>query len=239
MASEIDELKAMIASAVSKIGTLEAELRGRPAPPTNPMPDFNKFKEALFLDPIGTMKEMGAGTDVIDYARDVFIADKLGDQAPPKMRILAAQGPGVIAAQKQETAIAALSRKVDDFLSDQTNASKRKEFADAITQMKDKYPNLVKAHTVAGDDIESELTSAGGSVSDFLAAQEAKWSKFGLVSPPAAAPSASANDAAKIADPSKQVDPAKASESDGATFTAEANAALIAKILAKNSAPKV
>lgn len=181
MADELTELKVALANAQNRIASMEYELRNKPK--EAPAPYTPEFQRQLFMDPVGTMKRMpGSSPAVIETAKAAFIADTLGDQAPPQMRFIAAQGPQVLAAQAQQEQLASLSRQIEEIKNAASNGSKRATFK-AITEIKDKYPNLSKALSVDEAAIVEQLDKHGGSVEDFVTAQEAKWAKYGLVAP--------------------------------------------------------
>lgn len=178
MGDDITELKVAFAKAQERIASMEYELRQKSQ--AAPLPFTPEFQRRLFLDPVGTMKAMKASQEVLDTARAAFIADTLGESAPPQIRFAAAQGPQVLAAQAQQEQLANLSRQVEEMKNAALNGSKRTSFK-AITEIKDKYPNLSKAFSIDEAAILAELEKHGGSAEDFAAEQEKKWAKYGLV----------------------------------------------------------
>lgn len=177
MADETAELKKLLETAIARISSLEGELRTKPKEKETPQAfDLVKFRESLIIDPVGTMRAMQMGGEHVEHVRNVLIADKLGDQAPPQMKVFAAQGPQMMAAQAQAEAVATLSRRLDDREKQEQKAAK-KESLKAITANKEKYPNLSKA-LAADPDLAEELEKHTGTAEEFAANQEAKYTKL-------------------------------------------------------------
>lgn len=176
---------------VTRIATLEKELRSKPAAPAVDEAAvrskvISEFAHALLTDSVGTLKSMGAKPEQIEVIRAQMIADKLGDQAPPQMRFIAQQGPQMMQQTKTEEAIAALSRQVAELAKANSEGPKLSKFDSIIETEKSKYPNLAEALKADKEAIVGNLKAFGGSAEEFIAAQEAQWAKFGLAAKAAA-----------------------------------------------------
>lgn len=238
-----DELMKALNAALTRIGSLEQELRTKPKDTFDPQ----KHRQQLFLNPIATMRAMGATEEVIETARAQFLVDKLGDTAPLHMRIAASSGSQVMAAQETQQAIAALRQQVADMQAESQMGSKRQSLK-AIADMKDKYPNLSKAFSVDEATIVEALKSHGGSVEDFAKAQEAKWTPyFGLQAAPLETAPAGSVENPDNKDQSKKVELAKppggnakppVDEKKPSGWDEAQHKAAIERIVAKLSAPK-
>jgi hypothetical protein len=244
--SEISEMKTALATAMTRISSMEGELRTKPKEPAF---DPQKFVQSFLLDPVGSLKRMGARPEHLDVARAALIADRLGDQAPPEMRFAAAQGPQVLAAQAMQDSIASLSRQLEDMKTAALTGGKRKSFKAITESNKTKYPNLAKALSVDEEGIMAELEKHGGSVEEFIKAQEGKWAKFGLV--PAEPATTTSAETVEELDPRLKVTPAPLSgqlntvqqpaaktEPAPGVWNADRHAKLRDEILKKVSAPK-
>jgi hypothetical protein len=247
MGTELEEMKAMLEKAVSKIASMEQEFRSKPAPAT-PQFNYDKFRTEFFLNPVATVKKMGASPIQASFVSDCFVADKLGDEAPPAMRFAASQGQQLLAAQTTQEQLAQLSQTVQALQTAALQGGKRESFK-AISQMKDKYPNLTKAMSVDEGPVKAALDAFSGTAEEFAAAEEAKWAKYGLVpATPAEAPQ-------KVADPANQsvkpgdnngqsvktelaVGTPKTEETPGdkKAWNADTHAELVARIVAKTAA---
>jgi hypothetical protein len=180
-----DDTTKNLNAAIARIAALESELRSKPAKESESVFDLVAFRKQLTIDPIGTLRSLQLGTEHIDHVRSVLIADKLGDQAPPQLRVFAAQGAQLVAAHAQAETIAALSRRLDDRDKQEQKATKREAFK-SITANKEKYPNLAKAFA-ADPELVSEMDAHGGTAEEFAASQEAKLQKLVSVFAPSTA----------------------------------------------------
>ncbi len=178
-----NELKTALDTAIGRIASLENELRNRAKEPTKPGFDVEAFRHNLILDPLETMKQLGLTAEQIKHAKTVFVADFLGPNAPADMRLAASQGPQLIATQATNSAVAELSRRLDELSNSGLKAAKRESFK-AITASKDKHPNLSKAVTADEDDLMAELDAFKGTAEEFATAKEAKLSKLASVFAP-------------------------------------------------------
>jgi hypothetical protein len=187
-------------AALQRIAALEAEVSGyrRQA---KPEPQFNMeaFRQDFIADPVGTMQRLGAP---VDHVTRVLVANAMGEQAPPELKMLAAQGPQVNAARALEARVEALSRQLSDVTAASSKKATRESFQ-AITADKSKYPHLAKAVSADPSLVEDELGSHGGTAEELAAKLEARLSKVAAIYAP---PAASSN--AETQDQSTQVAPA-------------------------------
>ncbi len=180
----VEELQKALSTAIGRIAAMESELRSKPAAaPGKAGIDLDEVRQGLLLDPLGFMQKLGFQPHQINHAKTVFVSDFLGDKAPPDMRLAAAQGPQLIATQATNSAVAELSRRLDELSNSGLKAAKRESFK-AITASKDKHPNLSKAVTADEDDLMAELDAFKGTAEEFATAKEAKLSKLASVFAP-------------------------------------------------------
>lgn len=188
MATETEDLTKRLEAAITRISTLEGELRAKPKAqeaPAAPAFDLVKFRSALVMDPIGTLQALQVPSDHVEYLRTALIADKLGDKADMSMRMFLSQGPQMMAAQSTAESVAALSRRLDDQDKQKEAAAKRESFKTIIAN-KEKYPNLSKA-AAADPDLIAEAEKHGGTAEEYAASQEAKLTKLAAVFVPSTA----------------------------------------------------
>ena len=187
MATETEELRKALDTAIARISTMEGELRAKPkAAETPPAPVFDifKFRQALALDPVGTMRSMQMSPEHIEHVRTSLLVDQLGDNAPAHLRMTVQQGPQMMAVAAQGESLAMLSRRLDERDAREQSTAKRESFK-SISANKEKYPNLAKA-VAADPELISELEKHGGTAEEFAASQEAKLTKLAAVfAPPA------------------------------------------------------
>jgi hypothetical protein len=186
---------------IQKLAQLEAEVSAmRKAARETPAPQFNldAFRQAFVSDPVGTMTKMGAP---VDHITRVLVANAMGDQAPPELKVLASMGPQVNAQHALNSQVEALSRQISTLTEASTKDARRKSFQ-TLTSDKSKYPNLSKAAS-ADPTLLEEFESYGGTAEDFATRME---NRLKLVAPPA--PPASEANADDKPDQSTQVTPA-------------------------------
>jgi hypothetical protein len=189
---------------MKRLAVLEAEVsRSRAAtqaPQLNEDAIIQAFVQRLIHDPIGTLTSRGAP---VEHLTRVFVANAMGDQAPQELKMLAAQGPQVIAARAVESKVEALSRQFSNLVDATTKAATRESFK-ALTSDKSKYPHLAKAAAADPDLIAEELGAHGGTAEELAAKLEARLTKVAAVYAP---PPASGEDAVSHV-PSTQDTPA-------------------------------
>lgn len=167
------ELQKALDTAVTRIASLEQELRGRPQQTQQEPQGINpqQLMQALMLDAPGVLRNMGLTPDHIAHVRTQIIADALGDNAPPQMMMAAMQGQQYVAAQQTSAAVADLSRQVNAIVTEQTRKSKRESF-NAMAALKDKYPHLSKAISANPDRFLAGLDAHGGTAEEYAAQKE-------------------------------------------------------------------
>lgn len=168
----VAQLQKSLETALSRIGSLEGELRGK-KPEVPQGIDPTVLRNQLTLDPIAALRGYNIPDETITHLRTCLIADLLGDAAPQHMKDIARSGKQVIATQASNAAVADLSRRFDELTTGQKNKQKRDEF-NAITAMKDKYPNLAKAATAKPELFTDSLVKHGGTAEEFAVAEEAR-----------------------------------------------------------------
>ena len=235
---------------LARLAAMETELAAlrKPAPQSPPAPAFDVG--AFVRDPVGSMSKMGIP---IDHVTRVLVANTMGDQAPPELKVLAAMGPQMSAVHALSSQTEALSRQFSELVSAQ-KAQGRTESWKALTSDKSKYPHLAKAVTagvsrhlakaVTADPslFDDELSSHGGTAEELATRLEAKLAKVAaVIAPP---PASEAN--AVVPAQSQQSAPAPvASTTSGGvppipqqpagTLTPEAQRALREEIIRKYS----
>ena len=195
MGTEADQITAL----TTRLATLEKELRTKPTEPVVDVAKVQKeiiakFAHALLTDTVGTLKSMGATPEHIEIVRAQVIADKLGNQAPLQMQMMANAGPQTIAMQELREQVATLSRQVAEANAAKDVDSKHSKFKAIVETDKTKYANLTAALKADEAGVIAALKAHGGSVEDFAAAQETQWAKFGLASKAASTASAETAD---------------------------------------------
>jgi len=186
--SEVEELKKALETAMGRIASLENERTRAPAQP----PGINAHQ--LLLNPMGTLRGAGYNDEQLGHIRNAAIADFLGPNAPLPMQIAANSGAQLVAAQQASAAVADLSRRFDELSTAQKAKAKREEFK-AISQLKDKYPNLSKAISANPDRYAAVLDAHGGTAEEFATAQEGQLTELlsALGAPQETAPTGSVN----------------------------------------------
>ncbi len=200
------------AKLLTRLATMEAELaslRNRKPEASAPAFDPAAFRAAFVADPVGTMTRMGAP---VDHVTRVLVAHAMGDTAPPELKVLAAMGPQVNAAQALDAKVEALSRQLSDLNASSSKSGVRESFK-AITADKTKYPHLAKALTADPGFFDEDLGTHGGSAEDFASKMEARLSKVGTVFGVTIAPPAASSE---HADPNVQSQKDKPAALEGA-----------------------
>jgi uncharacterized phage infection (PIP) family protein YhgE len=166
------------AKLLSRIAAMESELATLRAvkPRTDPPFDPEKFRQAFYADPVGMVTKMGVP---VDHVTRVLVANALGDQAPPELKVLAAMGPQMSAVQAASAQVEELSRRLSSYEQKEQSAA-RAQSVKALISDKTKYPHLAKAF--AADP--SILDDLGGENAEEAAAKMEK--RFSLVAPPPA-----------------------------------------------------
>ncbi len=179
------ELLAKLDAAISRISSLEGELRNKPKAKEEASPppfDLVRFRQAFITDPVGTMGSLQITAQQAEHVRQTLEVHSQGDRAPLDMRMRVAQGPQMMAVQANAEALATLSRRLDEQDKAKTDAAKKESFK-TIAANKEKYPNLAKA-AAADPDYVNKLEKHGGTAEEFAAAQEAELSKLAALFAP-------------------------------------------------------
>lgn len=162
-----------------RLATLESELASL-RKPAAPAFDPNQFRQAFINDPVGTLTRMGAP---VDHITKVLVANAMGDQAPPELKVLASQGPQLMAHQALEAQVEALSRQLSTMNASSQKAGLR-ESLKTIGSDKTKYPNLSKAVAADPSLLDEELASHGGTAEELAAKVEARLTKMAAIYAP-------------------------------------------------------
>jgi hypothetical protein len=190
-----DDLAKALNTALSRIASLEAQAAGA-RPKRNDEPSVSL--SALIADPVGAMTRAGVP---VEHITKVLVANAMGDQAPPELRMLASMGPQVTAQRALDEKVEALSRQLSALTSPKPPTA---ESVKALTSDKSKYPHLARALAADPSFFSDDELAAGGSAEEFAARAEARLSKMATVFAPPAASDANADHA----DQSTQVKPA-------------------------------
>jgi hypothetical protein len=220
---------------LAKLAQLEATVSDLTRKRTEtPAYTVDQIRQAMTQDPVGFSKQVGIP---VDHITRVFVANAMGDQAPPELQVLASLGPQVNATHALDSKVEALSRQLSTLTESQTKQGKRKSF-EALTADKTKYPNLSKAASADPTLIE-EFESYGGTPEEFATRME---NRLKLVAPTAAPTASEAN--ADDPGQSKQAEPAGTPNDGGVppipkkpvgVFTQEDHSALRDEIVRKHS----
>lgn len=222
-----------LATALARLAKLDqemAELRSRSAPQGTPGIDPRAFLQ----DPVGALTRAGIP---IDHVTRVLVANAMGDQAPPELRTLAAQGPLLSKQSEIEAKLEAVSRQLVEIT---TPKKPTAESVQALISDAKKYPVLSKAAALDPDLITEALATHGGTAEELAAKLEARFSKL-----MPATPAASEANADVSTGQSTQANPAGNTTSGGVppipkqniggTFTQEDHAKLRDEIVRKHS----
>lgn len=166
-----------------------------------PAPTFDT--QAFIRDPLGTMTRMGIP---VDHVTKVLVANAMGEQAPPELKVLAAMGPQVSATHALDAKLEALSRQFSELTAAQKTQGARDSWK-ALIADKSKYPHLAKAVSADASLFDDELSAHGGTAEELAATIEAKLAKYAAVIAPPPASEANADTKATDAQ-SKQSTPA-------------------------------
>jgi hypothetical protein len=176
---------------LTRIAALEAQLDSiRKSAPAAPQFDPEAFRRAFVANPVGVLQQMGAP---IDHITKVLVANAMGDNAPPELKVLASQGPQLMAHQALEAQVEALSRQLSTMNATSQKAGLR-EGLKTISADKSKYPNLAKAVAADPSLVDEELTGHGGTAEELAAKLEARLSKVAAIYAPPVASVNAAND---------------------------------------------
>ena len=172
-----DDTKKQLDAAISRIASLEAELRGKkPASPTAAGID----PRDLASDPIGALKRAGVP---LDHVTKIIVAHAMGDQAPQQLREYAAMSQHTSAAQQAlATEIQSLRQRVDTYEARDRKDAARKSLQ-ALVADKQKYPTL-SAALERDPSIFDEDIASGGDVAEIADKLETRLAR--VIGKPAA-----------------------------------------------------
>ncbi len=164
-----EEISKQLQSALVSIARLEAEvapLRAKSREPAGINP-----REYL-ADPIGTLRRAGFSDEHIQHSTRVHVANAMGDQAPPELKMLAQMGPTVSATSSLQNDVQVLRQRLETYENEGKAKAARESFK-ALAADKSKYPNLAKALAANPLLLDEQLGRHGGSAEEFANAQEA------------------------------------------------------------------
>lgn len=171
-------------AALKKMAQMEAEIAAlKKASAPTPAFDEDAFARALTADPVGTMSRYGAP---IDHITRILVANAMGNDAPPELKVLQQQGPLMNATRTLDRKVEELSQQLSSLTRTQQLEGRRKSFR-ALIEDKSKYPNLAKA--AADPTLMEEFESSGATAEDFATRLE---NRLKLVAPALTASDASA-----------------------------------------------
>lgn len=157
----------------SKIAALETELAGLRA---NNSP--HAIKQRLVSNPVGFYSSLGLTPDEKTHVQRITVADALGDQAPPEMRMLAQLGPQMAQQSQITQALADLSRRVEELVVAPKKAEATRESLKALIADKVKYPFLSAATTTNSALLDAKLKGRTGEAADIANELEAEAKQF-------------------------------------------------------------
>jgi len=221
---------------LARLAALETELsqyRAQRAAAKEPVDHTKELQRQLLQDPVGTMQRMGLP---VDHMTRVLVANALGDQAPPELKVLAQMGPQVSATNALASDLQAMRQRMEELEAERKATAVRASFK-AQAQDKQKYPHLAKAVSADASLFEDDI--ARGVTAEELESRLARVAK-------AVAPAASTEYAEIPQDPSTQVQAQEGEVSVDPTpppipqkprglFTPEEHEALKGEILRKYS----
>lgn len=171
-----DDTKKQLDAAISRIASLEAELRGKKPSAATASID----PRDLATDPIGALKRAGVP---LDHVTKIIVAHAMGDQAPQQLREYAAMSQHTSAAQQAlATEIQSLRQRVDTYEARDRKDAARKSLQ-ALVADKQKYPTL-SAALERDPSIFDEDIASGGDVAEIADKLETRLAR--VIGKPAA-----------------------------------------------------
>lgn len=178
---------------MERIALMERELSTLRARPAEQKFDANAFISAMMVDPHGTLAKMGARKDHLDHLTKVFVANAMGNEAPPQLQMLAAMGPQVNATHALDSKLEALSRQFSELTESQKRNGVRESFK-ALTADKVKYPHLSKAYA-ANPALFDEALNGTGTAEEIAKTMEERHAAIAKIYAPTPAASENADTA--------------------------------------------
>lgn len=160
---------------LSRIAALESRATA-PAQPSGIDP------RAIAADPVGALSRAGVP---VEHVLQVLLANHLGDQAPPQLRALAAQGPLVSATQAVSAEVQAMRQRLDQLETEKRQQAMRQGFS-ALAVDKVKYPLLAAAYSRNPALFDADIASHQGDAAALADATEARLKALTGVTAPTA-----------------------------------------------------
>lgn len=163
----------MSTDALTRIAALEnelARLRSAASP--------QAIKQQLVTNPAGFFASLSLTPEERTHVQRVTVAEALGDQAPPEMKMFAALGPQIAQSSQLATAIQDLSRRMDELVVAPRKAEATRESVKALIADKTKYPHLSVAFTANPALLDAKLKGRSGEAADIATDLEAEAALF-------------------------------------------------------------
>lgn len=212
-------------AALARIAALEME-RSRSNQPQGIDPS------RFVTDPVGEMTRAGISHE---HITKILVANALGNDAPPELRVLASMGPQATATQALASQVEAMSRRFEEMDKREKLAALRTSFS-AVAADKAKYPLLSAAYAKSPSLFNAALDSEG----DAAAIAEAEESRLKAIAeaagytppaPPASeTPAESTDQSVKVTATAFDNTAPRIPQVPQGAFTPEADAALRAQL---------
>jgi len=136
------------------------------------------IKQQLVNNPAGFFASLGLTPEEKTHVQRVTVADALGDQAPPEMRMLAQLGPQIAQQSQLAATIEALSRRVEELVVAPRKAEETRTSLNALIANKEAYPFLSAAIAKNPSLLDSKVKNRTGEAADIAKELEAEAKEF-------------------------------------------------------------
>lgn len=157
----------------SKIAVLESELaqlRSQASP--------TAIKQRLISNPQGFYAALQLTPEEKLHVQRVTVAEALGDQAPPDMRMYSAMGPAIAQQGQLAATIEQLSRRIDELVVAPRKAEETRESFKALIANKEQYPFLSAAAAKNPSLIDMKMKGRTGDAAEIAKELEAEAKTF-------------------------------------------------------------
>lgn len=163
-------------AALARIAALEADAAPLRAKQKEQPKQFDPhaFVRAFVADPVGMMAKMGVPKD---HVTKILVADALGDEAPPELKMARQMGAQVNTTSELSQKLDDLSRRLEA-LSDKDTRQATRESITKLTADKAKYPHLAAALGKDSSLFDDDIASHKGSAEDLVQLLETRTAKY-------------------------------------------------------------
>jgi hypothetical protein len=171
-----DDLSKQLEAALSRIAAMESEMAPLRKGKESPQKQFdpNAFVRSFVADPIGMMAKMGVPKD---HVTKILVADALGDEAPPELKMARQMGHQINSTSDLTQKLDELSRRIEA-LSDKDARQGTRESINKLVGDKAKYPHLAAALAKDPSLFDDDIASHKGSAEELVQSLEARTAKY-------------------------------------------------------------